>query len=64
MGMARDGPAPMKSLRSSAPPHSILSTQFRYTNSGQTNIAATFARARKQMTTAQAKVTQIRRKKA
>lgn len=37
----------MKPLRSKRPAHSILSPAFRYTPSAQTNVALTFARARR-----------------
>jgi hypothetical protein len=38
----------MKPLRSSAPRHSILCAHFDYTNAASTNIAATFARVRRE----------------
>jgi hypothetical protein len=38
----------MKPLKSSAPRHSILCADFDYTNAASTNVAATFARIRRE----------------
>jgi hypothetical protein len=39
----------MKPLKSTAPPHSILSSAFSYKNASSTDVAATFERVRAEM---------------
>lgn len=51
-----------KPLVSSAPEHSILNAEFRYTNSAATDVRKTFARIRREQASASSNVRAITRK--